>query len=453
MMRTTCALFCLVLVAWGSPEKGDPSRLSIATFTCDVSPPIGHPMAGGLLPAVKAVEPALLAKGVVVSDGTKRTVLCALDWCRLHNEAYDLFRRKLAAGADTSESSVAVQCLHQHDAPVADIGAELLLRKTENPPAQLDLDFIGKVTDKLRDSVREALPRLKPFTHVGWGKGKVEKYASTRRVPIGNGKVRGRGSMTRDPKFQAMTEGKIDPFVRTVTFFNGDAPLVRMHYYACHPQNNYGDGTADPDVFEPVRSRFEEEEGIPQIFFPGCGGDVTVGKYNVGTAMELRKNLTDRMCAGIRESIAATERAPVSKLDWKVTTVRFAFRKEPKFSEEAARKRMGDPKEHAENRLKASWLVSWYERMKTKPEIEVNRLRLGPVDILHLPGEAFVEYQLYAQGVNPDRFVAVAAYGDGGTSYICDDKAFGEGGYEPTVSWVGPPSEQRLKAAIRTLLD
>ncbi len=77
---------------------------------------------------------------------------------------------------------------------------------------------------------------------------------------------------------------------------------------------------------------------------------------------------------------------------------------------------------------------------------------LGPAKILHLPGKAFVEYQLFAQSVRPDDFVAVAAYGELGPGYICTDNAFVEGGYEPTQSFVGPPSETLLKASIHEVL-
>jgi hypothetical protein len=46
----------------------------------------------------------------------------------------------------------------------------------------------------------------------------------------------------------------------------------------------------------------------------------------------------------------------------------------------------------------------------------------------------------------------VAAYTDLGPGYICTDKAFEEGGYEPTDTAVGPGSESRLKTAILKLL-
>ena len=48
--------------------------------------------------------------------------------------------------------------------------------------------------------------------------------------------------------------------------------------------------------------------------------------------------------------------------------------------------------------------------------------------------------------------MAVAAYTDLGPGYICTDKAFEEGGYEPTDTAVGPGSEPLLKTAIVRLL-
>ncbi len=49
---------------------------------------------------------------------------------------------------------------------------------------------------------------------------------------------------------------------------------------------------------------------------------------------------------------------------------------------------------------------------------------MGPVDLVHLPGESMIEYQLFAQKQKPDRFVVVAAYGDLATGYICTEQAF-----------------------------
>jgi hypothetical protein len=97
--------------------------------------------------------------------------------------------------------------------------------------------------------------------------------------------------------------------------------------------------------------------------------------------------------------------------------------------------------------------LAWLDRLEADRTVEVSRLGLGPVWAVHLPGEAFVEYQLFAQSLRPGEFVAVAAYGECGPGYICTDAALVDGGYEPTMSRVGPPTEFAMKGAITELLS
>jgi hypothetical protein len=78
----------------------------------------------------------------------------------------------------------------------------------------------------------------------------------------------------------------------------------------------------------------------------------------------------------------------------------------------------------------------------------------GVAKLLLLPGEPFVEYQLYAQQSAPDSMVFTLGYGDYGPCYVPYDKAYEEGGYEPGAwSFVGPGVEARLKAAIDDALS
>lgn len=444
----------LALAGCAAAGKGPtpPGPLRIATFECDATPPPGHPACGGWIAPLVSAEAPLLLKGVILDDGAARAVLAALDWCRLHGGAYELFRRRIAEAAEVPETRVAVQCTHAHDAPLADTRAQELLDRVPQAPRHLDLAFMNEVTRRAAAAVREARGRLRPFTHVGFGKGRVEKFASTRRVRTPDGRILVRYSAVRDPALREAPEGTIDPWLRTVTFFDGARPLVRLHYYASHLQNNYGDGKADPDVAGEFRARFEKEEGIPHLYFAGCGGDLTVGKYSDLPAPELRGRLVERLSAGAREAIASTRVVPAREFVWAAVEAPFAPRTEPEFGEETLRRVLADPGRPAVERLKAALAVAWYERLRERPAVDLNGLRIGPVFILNLPGEAFVEYQLYAQSLRPDAFVAVAAHGEGGPGYICTDRAIAEGGYEPTMSLVGPPTEAIFKRAIAQLV-
>ena len=83
--------------------------LRVATFRCDVTPPVDGSFRGGWAqPLTKLVDP-LWAKGIVLDDGAARYVLCAVDWCVLGNGTHLLWRRKVAERAGTDVSRVAVQ--------------------------------------------------------------------------------------------------------------------------------------------------------------------------------------------------------------------------------------------------------------------------------------------------------------------------------------------------------
>jgi hypothetical protein len=105
-------------------------------------------------------------------------------------------------------------------------------------------------------------------------------------------------------------------------------------------------------------------------------------------------------------------------------------------------------------RAKAANDLVWLRRCQAGDTIDVACLRLGPARVLHLPGELFVEYQLAAQGMRPDLFVAVAAYGDYAPGYIGTEAAYPQGGYEtsPASSLVAPGVERVLTDTVRRLL-
>jgi hypothetical protein len=439
------------LQACGAPSPLERDRPCVATFECDVTPPIGHPLTGGSRMPADGVESRLLAKGIVIDDGRTRCVLCAVDWCRIQNDTYDLFRSRIAAAAGIPPSNVAVQCTHAHEAPLADTRAQLLLASAPSPPTHLDLAFTDQVTRRIAESVRRALPGLRPFTHVGFGKGRVQEVASNSRVRLPGGRLVERPSVTTSAALQAEPEGTIDPWVRTITLLDGGRPLVRMHYYACHPENTYTNGKISSDLFGPLREDLERTERIPNLYFAACGGDVGMGKYHVTPAEECRSRAVQQMVKGIREAIRGEERAAVSKIGWKVTEARLVTREDLAEAEAPARQRLADPAEPGRSRIGAALTLSWIERVRERPGIEISCLRLGPVSIVHLPGEPFVEFQLYAQSLSAG-FVAVAGYGDGGPGYVCTDLACREGGYQPSASKVGPPSESILKQAIADVL-
>lgn len=422
-------------------------RLRVATFRCNVTPDIGEPLIW-VTPASKVEDP-LWAKGVVLDDGHARYVLCAVDWCGLGGSTHFLFQSKIATAAGTSVARVAVQSVHQHTAPYVDSEAYGLLRALMSRPLLMSDGFLQRVTDRLAQTVKEAVAHLEPFDKIGIGHARVEQVASARRI-IQNGQLITRySSGGSKPELAALPEGPIDPVIETITLARGDRPLVRLHYYASHPQTFCCDGRVSGDFVSAARESLEKEENIFQAYFTGCAGDVTVGKYNNGS-VAARTALAQRLEQGMKASIAATRFEPVRKLRWRNIDLHLPLKLTADASPASLRSRLENAgAQSGQDSYRTA--ISLVFAIRQRP-LQATSLEAGRVWILHIPGEPMLEFQRYAHAERPDEFIVVAGYGDMSPGYLCTDRAFAEGGYEPSASNAGPGTEARVKEAIRKLL-
>jgi hypothetical protein len=424
----------------------------LATFSADVTCPEGHPLCGGWIEPARAVDDPLKALGVVLLGQGKPVVLCVFDWVALRNDAHLAVRQALADAAHTTIDHVSVHAVHPHNTPFADTVAQKLLDEVKGPPC-LDLKFFDKVVKDVAKACQDSLAKTKRFTHVGVGSARIKEVASNRRVIGPDGKVKfTRTSATKDPVARAEPEGLVDPVLRTLSFWDGDTLLAALHYYATHPMSYYGDGHVSADFCGLARQKLQDEEAkVFQIYFTGCAGNVTAGKYNDGSK-ENRPILRDCMYEGMKASLASTKKQPVEGWDWRVEPVKLPPRKEASFGEEESRKAMADEKAAKSKRGNAAYQLAWLKR-QDRP-IDIGCLDFGgKVFVLHLPGEPFIEYQLAAQKMRPAAPVFMAAYGDYGMGYIGTAIAYTQGGYETgPVSRVAPEVEAVLMEAMQELL-
>jgi len=253
---------------------------------------------------------------------------------------------------------------------------------------------------------------------------------------------------------RAFPEGVIDPQLKMISFWNDGRPVVALTYYATHPQSYYRTGQATPDFPGLARNALDDTTGVLHVHFDGAGGNIGAGKYNDG-AHANRQVLADRVAKAMEQAWKDTRRMPISPHDLKWANVPVVLPPAPFLDRAALLKALQDASQSATAREDAARRLVWLDRCLANDSIDVTCLKLGKVRVLHLPGELFVEYQLAAQQLRPDLFVAMAAYGDGGPGYIGTRIAYDEGGYEtsPRASLVAPGVEKVLVHAIRTLLD
>ncbi|OPZ29813.1 MAG: hypothetical protein BWZ02_00924 [Lentisphaerae bacterium ADurb.BinA184] len=437
----------------------EPARVRVATFAADVTPPLDSVAPYGMGKPFNRVTDPLEARGIVIlPEGQPAIVLCALDWVSVSDDGYDGFREALAAAAGTSAQRVAVQVVHQHGAPAGGIGTERLAAEHGLAGLHVDLAFTREAIARTAEAARQAVGRAVAATHVGVGKGRVERVASTRRIIGDDGKMkhwRGSGP-ARDPLMFELPEGLIDPDVRLVGIWNGETPVAALAYYATHPMSFYGDGELSADFAGMARRlRDAAVPGILHIYFNGGGGNLAAGKYNtkgLGSRAELAQRLADGMAAAWEEAVA--NRAPLTgeSVAWRFLPVRLPLK--ANLTEERLLALVANPNLDRLERVFWAEDLVFVRRNGGAAPVELSRLTLGPAEILHYPGEPFVEYQLAAQRMRPDRFVCFAGYGEYGPAYISTEIGHFQGGFE-TERWcrTSAAAERVLLDATRDLLE
>ena len=427
------------------------SELRLATFDVDATPPVGSCVA--YAPVRSIVDP-LHAKGIVLlPKGQKPIVLCVFDWIGIANAGQDWWRNELALAARTTADRVAVHTVHQHDGPRCDMSAIALFPEPGQVKPHFDIEFILRVRDDLEKKVAEAIQNSQPVTQIGIGKAAVEKVASNRRLLGPDGKVaKMRFSSCRDAEAIAAPEGVIDKYLRMVSFWNGEQALACLTYYATHPMSHYGKGDVSCDFVGLARAEREQLTGIPHIYFSGAGGNVAAGKYNDGSD-EMRPVLAQRMSDAMRRAWDATKKVDVpDDIQWRVLPV--SLPPASHLDAQQLKNTLYEADTSDADRLEAASNLAFLLRCQAGNQIELSCLHMGPVWLVQMPGELFVEYALAAEKMRPDDFVCLAAYGDYGPGYIGTEVAYSQGGYEtsPRASRVAPSVEPILLDALRKLL-
>jgi hypothetical protein len=406
----------------------------MAPFRFDVTPPEGHPLCGGWISPVKSVTDSLESIGFVLLGAGDPIVISTVDWTGILNRAHVEWRTALAKAAGTTPERVAVHCVHQHDAPLACLDSETLLETQHAGLTCVNPVFFQSCLERGQNAVREAIAKARPVTHVATGEARVDRVASNRRMERGpDGRVlRMRGSACKVPEQIAMPEGLIDPMLKTIAFYDGDEKIVSCHYYATHPMSNYGSGHVSSDFCGLARKqRQKEDPGCAHVYFTGCAGNVAAGKYNDGSP-EARVALTERMHAAMEESEKHLAPKPIGHATWH--THEIVPEVNPVFNETDQMAMLTNPKNVPANRIRPAMRVTWIKRLQAHVPLVLSALHLDDVTLLHLPSECFVEYQLRAQSFAPSRFMATAAYGDGGPWYIPIKEEYPNGGYEVSVA-------------------
>ena len=423
--------------------------LKLGTFTVDCTPPIGCGVLFGIAGATTGVRDPLFLRGFVFDDEGCRYLVASMDFGGLMNSAYDDLARTLAKAVNTPEERVIIHCIHQHDAPLLDYEIEAYFNR-ETYPRQWWTDVINKCAQ----AATECLNRMVAISSLGYNETRLHGYASNRRILGRDGKVAGmRFSKCADTDLKNEPVGVIDPMLRTVAFRDSSGKIAgSMSFYATHPQVSNGRFIYSADAPGEALNILKgcSGDGL-HGFFTGTGGNVTAGKYSSATDLEGNLLRFGKILAdGISLNLAAMKWEDAGKLCW--NSAEFPFPAQ-QIDKDKLLGLINDENVNLTNRIQKAVLLTCLEYKKNS-SYHFSMLRIGGARILFLPGELFVEYQLYAQSLIPDEFLAVAGNCSDNFLYLPLAKHFEEGGYEVgSFCWCTSDFERRFKKALSGLLS
>lgn len=426
----------------------------LATFRFDVTPPVGHSLCGGWIPSVTAVDDPLEAIGLVLLGAGRPVVICAVDWTGLCNRAHLQWRQALAEAAGTTPERVAVQCLHQHDAPFVCLDADRIVRQYSELPPNVDPGFLRQCLDRARAAVRESLQAPRQATHFATAEAEVSEVASNRRILGPDGRVvTNRSVAPGSDDVRHLPAGVIDSRMKAVAFYDGAEKLAACYYYAVHPISYCCQEGRVSSEFVGLARRLKQQHDDPQcaqIYFTGCAGNINTGKYNSSADRENRGALTERVFQAMEKCSARLRPEPIRAAAWQTHDILPAARRDLSARELA--EQIADSGRRVVQRNRPAFALAWLQRLGDKLPITLSALHVNSASLLHLPGEPFVEYQLRAQALGGERFVAVAGYGDGGPWYIPTAEGYAQGGYEANVAYCDPAIDPTLTESIYRLV-
>ncbi len=285
--------------------------LQVGVADCDITPPIGTPMAGGLRPRrAESVGTRLSAQAIVFDDGRGPVAIMDADLCVLPGPLVQQAKRLIAERAGIPGERVLMAASHTHAGPYT---AELL---TSEPV--LDACYLELLPRYLADAATLAYERRGP-ARVGAGAGRHEASAHYRRVRLRAGHVRNTW-MKLDPAEVIGPMGEIDPEVGVLLAARPDgSPLAVVFNYAlhanCHPApRNRIDGSYPVRVDERLRGA----AAAPALYLPGACGNI-----NPTTGPD---EAADALAREILSVIDGLETAPEATLWAGVREVRLPLR-------------------------------------------------------------------------------------------------------------------------------
>jgi hypothetical protein len=399
----------------------------------DLAAPLGGSMPGYFVDrkATSFLDP-LMAKAVYLERGQTQGALVVLDLVGLGAPEVRACRQAVERACGIDPAHVWVHATHTHTGTMTprsftsdaqEIHAEIYVGEVNN-------DWVAELPGRVAQAVRKAQSAAKAGP-VQLAQTRVEKIAFYRRFRMKDGKVvtnAGRGN----PDI-VKPAGTPDPTL-TVLRFPESRTLVAI--FGVHP-DVIGGTLYSADYPAYLTSTVKERLGNNwNVLFmnAACGNINHIDIYNpsqkkgIAESMRIGGVLGNATVAALKDALPLS----VDALGFESRVVPSPLRKVPADDlREAERILKEEPaKARSFNGLFAPAAVILGRTKDREQPAEIAAMRLGPVGLVGMPGEIFVELAREVQHESPFDPTRVIGLTNGALGYIPTAAAYEEGGYE-----------------------
>jgi hypothetical protein len=443
-----------------APRSSSKPDTWMGTAELDITPPVGHRMAGYFDERVStAVHDPLLAKAVVLRQGGTRLALVFCDLVGLSLDVTQKARAEASRRTGIPMENIMICATHTHTGPLFDDVRRQFLH--EQAVAKLGSDpheaihYPDFLAGKLVSAITEANAHLTPVT-LHRGRGKLDGYSFNRRFHMTNGVVQTNPGI-RNPGI-VRPAGPVDHSVDVLQARSvGGAPASTITTFPCHCDTCGGTQfSGDYPFFLAESLRTALGNGHLSAFAAGTCGDINHIDVNdtnritgFAKSRQIGTNLANAVLQTTMEPIAAPRFAVRSR------TVPIPLQEvtpEQVTEAKALMLKAAGPEMPFTKKVEVVKAVDLGQRgREVMMEVQVFRLDKDTA-IVCLPGEIFVELGMDIKRRSPFPFTTVMTICNDRPSYVPTLKAFREGSYEVLNARVKPGSGEILADTAVALL-
>lgn len=433
----------------------------------DITPAIGAALSGSFAARyATTVDSPLSVRALVLDDGEIKIALVVCDLIDIARDVVIETRQRIAEQLGMPGERVMISCTHTHTGPVL----------TTTGDEVTDPGYLAALPGKIADAVALADSRLAP-ARIAAGVGDVQGVCFNRRWRTSDGRVTMNWRANRDDGFIEPV-GPVDPQVTALLVETpAGSPVALWANLSLHYVGTDNDRGISADYY----GKFAREIGR-------LLGDQCIGLLSNGTSGNINTIDVDRQVEETGEArsrlvataVAATAAAATlmqqrhDDLTLAARTVSVPVqRREIPAEDIALSERIlaspdtGDDQPSNDfsftrnDPMPARWVRLFagetlaVAAMPEDSTAEVQVMRIGPLGLVALPGEIFVEFGLAIKAAAPFANVAVVSLANGDLGYVPTEEAFAQGGYETWTArsaWVAPGTGERLvDAALEEL--